>query len=482
MTSKEKGGTPDMYVRMQVLGGKTGRPALREIGASMYLLMVKVYGREYCYLIDAGMETNDDLEVSWRGPMDIGKLKYLPMIDAAFATHAHRDHVAAFCMKEVRSRLKPDAPLIATKTTAAFLPYVLHDQVKIAGKKGEKKPYGLKDIYEMTKRARAPITKPEILELVPGAISVLVWPAGHIRGACSYFFKIREGRKEVVIMFSGDYALHNQLSTMAAPLPPEGWYPDVIMSFDSTNGAEHLRPWKSEIERMADDGFAAVKAGSWFFTFAFAMDRCQTFASALSQKGLPVYLDGPSALELGKVMASGNGFWCEGDTRVDPGGVKEAEFYGEPVALGEPAAIVAPSGMGHGPAAGYLLELLGRENAVIGSSGYVARGTNGYRVVNAKRGDTVRIETGENKESVEVVVRARCEKYRATAHSLREDAVLQIEKLLAWSTFRTRGDKPLVGLHHGSTRAYDWFQKVLDSRFRTIRADVEKDRDIELID
>jgi|GEM_PF-4385220 len=472
-----------MNVRMRILGGKTGRSALHEIGASMYLLMVKVYGREYCYLIDAGMETNDDLEVSWRGPMDVAKLRYSPMIDAAFATHAHRDHVAAFCLKEVRSRLKPDAPLIATRTTSAFLPYVLHDQFRIAEKKDEKKPYGLKDIYEMTKRTRkGRIAKPEILELVPGAISVLVWPAGHIRGACSYFFKICEGSKEVVIMFSGDYALHDQLSTVAAPLPPEGWYPDVIMSFDCTNGAEKLNSWKSEIERMADDGFTAVKAGSWFFTFAFAMDRCPTFASALAQKGLPVYLDGPSALSLGKVMASGNGFWCEGDRRVDMAGVRETEFYGEPVVLGEPSAIVAPSGMGHGPAAGYLVDLLQRENAVIGSSGYVAAGTNGRKVVNAKRGDTVRIETSENEEPVEVVVAARCEKYRATAHALREDAVTRIEELLARSSFRTRGGKPLVGLCHGSTRAYDWFQKNLDSRFRTIRADVEKDRDIELVD
>ena len=468
---------------MRILGGKTGRAAIHEFGASMYVLMIKVNGREYTYLIDAGMETNDDLEVSWRGPMDVAKLRYSPMIDAAFATHAHRDHVAAFCLKEVRSRLKPAAPLIATKTTAAFLPYVLHDQFRIAEKKDEKKPYGLKDIYEMTKRARAPVMKPEVLELVPGAIWVLVWPAGHIRGACSYFFKIREGAKQVVIMFSGDYALHDQLSTRAAPLPPEGWYPDVIMSFDATNGAEHLRPWESEIERMADDGFTAVKAGSWFFIFAFAMDRCQTFASALAQKGLPVYLDGPSAFELGKVMASGKGFWCEGDTRVETSGVRQAEFYGEPITLGEPAAIVAPSGMGHGPAAGYLLDLLQRENAVIGSSGYVAAGTNGRRVVNAKQGDTVRIETGENEEPVEVVVAARrCEKYRATAHSLREDAVKRIEELLSKSTFKTRGGKPLVGLCHGSTRAYNWFQKELDSRFRTIRADVEKDRDIELVD
>lgn len=468
---------------MRIIGGKTGRAALHGIGASMYLLIVKVSGRGYCYLIDGGMETHDDLEVSWRGPKDIVKLASSPMIDAAFATHAHRDHVAAFCLPEVRSRLKRDAPLIATKTTAAFLPCVLHDQIKIAGKKDEPKPYGIKDVYEMTKESRLKsVSKPQVFDLVPGAISVLVWPAGHIRGACSYFFKIREGAKEVVIMFSGDYALHDQMSTKAAPLPPSDWYPDAIMSFDCTNGAGRLRSWESEIERMSDHGFTAVKSGSWFFTSAFALDRCDTVASALSAKGLPVYLDGPSAFEFGNVMSSRDGFWCEGDMRLDLGSVRRAEFYGEPVMLGEPAAIVAPSGMGHGPAAGYLTELLPRENAIIGWSGYLAAGTNGHKVMSAKRGDTVRIDMGEREDPVDVVVAAQCEQYRLTGHAHREDILKRIEELLSRSHFKTRGGKPLVGLCHGSTRAYDWFQKALSSRFRTIRADVEKDRDIELID
>src|SRR3989344_6208454 len=116
-----------------------------------------------------------------------------------------------------------------------------------------------------------PIESPRAMGLIPGAISVFFWPCGHIRGSCSLIFLIQEGNKQVKIMYSSDYTVHNQLTVLGAPMPPPDWMPDVIASFDCTNGAQHLKPWNEEIHRMADDGHNTVKQGGWAFYFAFAM-------------------------------------------------------------------------------------------------------------------------------------------------------------------------------------------------------------------
>lgn len=464
-----------MKIRLRVLGGKIGPDAETDIGASCYLLSITVGGKTYTYLIDCGMETSDDDWVSWRPPVELHRLNGFPEIDDVLVTHAHRDHVGALCLDEVVSRLKRNARVITTRTTAAFLPHVFTDQRKISRRRGEVLPYNMMDIEEMRKRI-FPVAKPCVVELVPGEISVLVWPSGHIRGACSFIFMIKEGQRMVKIMFSGDYAAHHQLTTAAAPLPPREWFPDVIASFDCTNGAEPLNPWEHEIERMVDDHRATVELGVHAFTFAFSMDRSQTFADRLASCGIPTWIDGPSAINYGKIMLSPEGLWCEADRPLNLDNVLVAENVGEPLKVGKPAAIVAPSGMGHGPAVRYLKKLLPQENALVAASGYVAPGTNGWRVVHTKRGETVMLEDGDG-EFVEVPVNARCEQYRATAHSHREHATQRLGELLKTSCF----PEPAVVLAHGSQQAYNWFESSLIG-LKTYRVDRQDDRDIILAD
>lgn len=478
-----------MKVRMLNLGGALGPKAYISIGATCYLLIIELFGREYVFLIDLGMETSDDDQASWQTPLALAYLKTLgKKIDFILITHAHRDHVGALPILETlayRDVLKPETQVIATRPTKAFTPHVLYDQRVISDKKEEEPPYRHNHIRKMLGRFAEPVLRPGMIELVPDTIWVDVERAGHIRGACSFTFHVREGRKLVKLYFSGDNCTHNQVSTLGSPLPAEDRRPDIICSFDCTNGSEHLaRTWEQEIERMADDGFMAIKKGEWFFTFAFAMDRCHTFAQALAQKGLPVFLDGPSVRELGKVMLSADGFWCEGDRPIDMSGVGSCEYVGYPLTQQDPCAIVAPSGMGHGPALRYLLELLRRPNAVVGGGGYQAPGTNGYKVVRAKPGDKIALDMGEKRDPVEVEVQARCEHYRATAHSLREAALERMHRLVEKSCFRREHGGPRIGLCHGPTKALNYFTESLRRMgyTNTYRADRLKDRDIMLVE
>ncbi len=475
-----------MKVTMRRLGMKTGPAALDNFGASGDLLIAEVYGKTYCYLIDGGMETKDDEKVTWRGPMELDAILGYTINDVLL-THAHRDHAGALAMKTVLNRLSPDARVILTKTSAAFLPHVLLDQVKISSKREEKLPYGQYQVFDLMKRVKKGIvSEPRVLCLVPDAISVLVWPSAHIRGACSFIFLIQEGEKKVKIMFSGDYSTHNQLSTLAAPLPPDDWYPDIIANFDCTNGAEDLAQgksevtfWQREMERMADDGHRIIKGGGKAFYYAFSMDRSQTFSRKLADLGLPVWLDGPSAQKLSHTMGSPEGMWCSSDQKLDMGPVCMTEYTYQPLDDPEPCGIVAPSGMGHGPAVEYFARLLPREDALVGSSGYQAHGTNGYRLKGKTRGDTVSLDVDE-KDSVKVTIAAEIKQYRATAHSLRGMAAERMEELLSRSQF-LHANTPILGMTHGSSRAFDWFERRL-AGIKTFRADRPEDREIVLVD
>lgn len=458
-----------MRVSLRIVGSKEGEEAKKDFGASCYLLVIEIGGLIFVYLIDIGLETADDEVVTWRGPRDLGCLEEFPKIDGIFLTHAHRDHAAGLCLKAVRNALKDGAKIVLTRTTAQFLPWVLFDQRKVSIRRGEDKPYGAHAIWQMTRPSRmCVVMRPEVIELVPGAISVFVLPSGHIRGACSFIFMIREGKKVLRVMFSGDYAVHDQLSTFGAPLPPEEWFPDIIASFDCTNGGEQIRPWQEEARRMGEDGLATIKGGEWFLPWAFSMDRSQTVAKSLYDLGLPVTLAGSSAVEFAGIMQSADGFWCEGDRPISLRGIKTTEILGDALDA-EPHAVVAPSGMAHGPVVRFLKEILPRDRALVAACGYQAPGTNGYRILHASRGDSVILE--DEKGLVEIPVRARCEQYRMSGHSSREQAVARITRLLSKSIMRT----PTVVLCHGSQRAFDWFGKNLIG-YRVLRADRREHR------
>ncbi len=476
-----------MKVRLVVLGGRKGKDARRDIGASCYLLLVEANGSTYTYMIDIGMESIEgEGAASWRGPIELGRLPEFLMLDGVFITHAHRDHVAALFLQAVRSRLKDGARVVCTRPTGAFLDYVGSDQIAVSKKKREPLPYSTRDVFWMTDEKRLYLVrKPEIIDLVPGVIRVLVGRPGHIRGACYYVFEIVEGKRFYRIMFSGDYCSHDQMTTLGAELPMAGWFPDALI-FDCTNGAEKLPSWKSEIERMANDGLNTVKSGHPFLTYAFAMDRCQTFARKLADLGLPVWMDGPSAKKLTDVIMSADGFWCEGDRPFNLNGVNVCEYAGQPLDLNDPVAIVTPSGMGHALAAEYAIELIGREGVTIGAAGFQAPGTNGFKIAKSKLGDKIKLLVNRPvegtrdewmTEEVEVIVAARCEQYRATGHSLREEGANHAEMLLS------RSWEPTFIGTHANSRALDWFEKRFSGgpmAFRRFRTD--RDRDIVLAD
>lgn len=471
-----------MHVRLLTLGGMFGPEANFSFGATCYLLIITLAGITRRYLIDCGMSGNvTDALTSWRPPIGMRMLENIPSIDMILLTHAHRDHCAGIGLQEIVSRLAPNAKIIGTRPTMAMLPYVLMEQSQISDQRREQPPYSLDEIYTLAfdERRIHRVMEPGVLELVPG-VEVLAMPSGHMHGSCFFIFRIKEGKKVVKIMFSGDYAVHRQDFLAGAARPPRAFSPDIIASFDCTNGLSQLHSWGREAMRFQRHAEYAMAQGEVSFCFASAIDRAHIVAQVLAQTGMPVYLDGaPSLLQFTRLFQTEEGSWSPNDPPLVLEGVEQCTSSGEALNYPAPCGIVAPSAQGHGPATRYLREFLPRENAHISAVGLLPPASNGYRIMRAQRGDKIMLVTEDG--PVEIVVNAHCEQYGMTTHSLPGPAIRRIHELLRHSCFLHVPDHPLVGLSHGRAGALDALENAL-SDMETFRTDNPLGRDIVLVD
>ncbi|KKU06097.1 MAG: hypothetical protein UX07_C0007G0004 [Parcubacteria group bacterium GW2011_GWA2_45_30] len=487
----------DLEVTLYILGGVYGPRAMTQLGASCDLLKVKRGQTTNFFMIDAGMDMGLDASMGRMGfsnpPYDLNRLEEIldgHKIDQLFLTHAHTDHVGYAIYEPVRENLADSARIICTNPTAAFYSDNLMNELESYRSMRKRKlidrlPYTEREAFLFLRRLYDTFSRPEALEIVPDHIWVYPSPAGHMRGACGYTFRVKYRKQDVKIMFSGDRACHSQLSTRGAPLPPKEWYPDIIASYDCTNGGDDLTQggdeatfWMQELARMMAVAKKCDASREWFFASAFAMERFPTVAQTIADMGLSVYGFSPSAQRSWRIMNSKKGFWCNGDMPVDGTGVNFLENLEDAANLEEPTALIASSGMGHGPAAKCYYKFLPMENAVVASTGFAADDTNNFRIADAQDGEKIllRFPNRGGEEEIPVVVRARREKFRLTAHSLRETAAKSAEELLRYSQFK----EPMLGLKHGPTPALDWFESRLGG-FDTFRQDRPEDRCIQLV-
>lgn len=483
-----------LEVTLYILGGAYGPKAQKELGASCDILKVKRGNKVNFFMIDAGLDLAGDTRKTFGNPpCDLDRLEEIldgHPIDHLLLTHAHTDHAGCAAWGTVEENLADGKRIICTRPTAAFVSENLNNQLAQLkrlrkARMIDKLPFTAREIFLTQRRLYDPILRPEPLEIADD-----VWiyppPAGHMLGACSYTFRIIHGRQKVNLMFSGDRACHDQLTTRGAPLSSKEWYPDIIASYDCTNGGEDLAQggseanfWVQEMARLMAVAKRCHIRKEWFFASAFAMERFPTVARALADIGLPVYGFSPSADVFWQITNSDDGTWCDRDRPLDRSGVEFLERLEDAANLLDPTALIASSGMGHGPAADCHFKFLPMADATDASTGFAAEDTNNFRIASTEYGKEVKLRIqgyrGVEKEIL-VKVLARREKFRLTGHSLRETAARSAEELLRYSQFK----KPTIGLKHGPTPALDWFESRLCG-FRTFRQDRPEDRTIQLL-
>jgi len=395
-------------------------------------------------------------------------------IDAVRLTHAHTDHIGL--VPRLARYMAPHARVWMTRPTYACSLPVFEEGLRLSGMRATEPPFDYGEMIDVVSRASV-IDKPGEVEILPG-ITDLVWPRGHINGACS--FTTRLGRAH--IHYAGDGCEHDQPGVKGALLHPAEWRPHVIAGSDSTYGADRnsdARSWKDEMDKGYDACANAVKAGHPAIWFTFALHRAGALAHEMARRGLPdlapVFLDG-SAKSFARIMMSSEGRWCKEDTPLLLNGITMVNSRERDEIAGlKGYTVITPPGMGGpgGLASHWRRIALPDPNAVVIFTGFVAPGTDGDLILRkAEERDfeekEVSAEFGiEDSVTGEVMVetipiRARVIQIRTGSHDSRG-------KVLDWYG-RMRPE--VAVLSHGSRKALSSLEGDLSSAVRHVfRAD-----------
>lgn len=365
--------------------------AARTVTGSKYLL--EAGGSSV--LIDCGMfqGLKKLRQRNWEPtPFDVKSL------DAAMLTHAHLDHVG-YLPRVVKEGF--NHRILCTPATAKLAELIMLDSAKIqeydakyANKKGfsKHKPalplYEGKDVLETVKLLRE--VEREKWHQVAGPIYAKFHDAGHLLGSNMIEVEVREGKKPLRLLFSGDIGRYDgPLYHDPAP-PPEC---DVLVCESTYGNRDH--PDADLSESLAEVIQRAVKRGGVVLMASFAVGRAQQLIylmQVLKCEGkipdLPIYLDSPMSCNATDIYREhsidhdlSEGELC-GDRPVLGGpAVHLCRSVDESKGLNNvegPAVIISSSGM---MTAGRILHHLKRrlperKNTVI-LGGYMAVGTRG---------------------------------------------------------------------------------------------------------
>lgn len=438
-------------------------------------------------VVDCGLSPHGDINgVKTELAPDFSIFDDGKKIDLVFLTHVHLDHAGA--MPALVRWFSDDTLVVMSKTSARMLPTVLLDGLAINAKRETIASYS--DVeYEQLMQHVTEIDRPGEYELLPG-VFVLIHPAGHMPGACSYTVRIDKCH----VHFAGDRCEHNQPGTLGATLIPTEWRTNLhIFGIDGTYGADHdsdKRVRELELNKAIAAGAQAIAKGAPAFYPTFAT-RGHMVAHELQRMNLPdygnVYLDG-SCRTYANIVGQTKNHWAPNDELVNidrimriqemtneqltgekqrgrdkPSAQKHREAI---VHRGGGYAVIGTSGMG-GPGVStfWRRQVLENRHAAMIFTGFLAPDSNGYEIYAAARRReaggsarvTFQVETNYNgKRHVEdetYDVLCNVVQCRLGAHDSRKATLDWFERMGPTSTV----------LNHGSPEALESLASSLSS-------------------
>lgn len=277
--------------------------AARQVTGSMHLLELK---SGYKVLIDCGLDYDQqkdfhrDAEVEF--PFDPST------VDLVILTHAHVDHSG-----NIPTLVKHgfEGKIICTPPTAELTSYLLLDSLKIMEgelrrkernrkhKKARRSIYGYKDFQESLERF---ITLNFYQDFeISDELSIEFREAGHILGAASVLVKVKEGKKQYRIGFTGDLGNFDS-KLMKDPLPFEDI--DYLITESTYGGRFHQAKRTPEDELLHFVTETCVNQPGRLVIPAFSVGRTQAIIFALNklyQQGLlpdiKIFVDSPLAIK-----------------------------------------------------------------------------------------------------------------------------------------------------------------------------------------
>lgn len=339
------------WVKVTALGG------FYEVGRSCALVQTPNSN----VIVDCGINP-ETFEPSKAYPYLNAMNMELDKIDAVVLTHAHMDHCGFIPYLYAYGY---DGPVYCTTPTRDLAMLLQMDFISIANKNSTySAPYGIKDIQKELSHM-VTVDYGEVIDITP-EIKLTFYNAGHILGSAMVHLHIGDGLHNLV--FSGDIKygftrLFDQASTS---------FPRVeTMFIDSTYGGRNdVQPNRFDADkRLVELALATCQRGGKVLIPTFAVGRSQEimlvmeeYASKNRDFNYPVYLDG-MILEASAIHTAYPEYLRHNIQRriLSNDSPFESKIF-EPVkkdrkeiAEGDPAVIIAPSGMlSGGPSVEYL--------------------------------------------------------------------------------------------------------------------------------
>ncbi|MGY0500612.1 MBL fold metallo-hydrolase [Nocardia sp. FBN12] len=394
-------------IALTPLGGGT------DIGGSCML----VTAGDVRILIDAGMRVNKRIDQA--GPEDIDVALAGPLA-AIVITHAHNDHAGYV---PALTAIYPTVPVICTPETAAILPTMWSDSVRVFDRsRGNhvgsdeplaEPPYGDAQVHAAQRRIKE-VQCGRVVEIAAG-VTVTLFPAGHILGAAGVV--VCAGPNRVTV--TGDVSDLAQISVPGLVVPDAARGSDLLV-IESTYCGQHSSNREAEVEkfvRMVSETVGDPANGGRVLVPAFALGRAQEVALTLRNRlpDVPVLIDG-MAKDIARIY--------EEQTARS---ARPLKIYGDQVSAVQPGAreqllrtfrrgvIVTTSGMlTAGPAVTWARSILPDPNAALLLAGYQDEESPGFELLELAKA-TRRATFVLDRE--ELVVNARVTKFGLSAHA-----------------------------------------------------------------
>ncbi|MEM4296499.1 MAG: beta-CASP ribonuclease aCPSF1 [Candidatus Anstonellales archaeon] len=354
--SLERKSSEHSWIRFVTLG------AFREIGRSCLLIQTK----NSKILIDAGIHTGlNPLNASSEDLYPYVNMLGFPIndLDAVILTHAHADHVAFLPFLFAAGY---DGPVYATQPTKDLTALIQNDYLNVLTKGyGANTPYTKKDIQKEL-RNFITVNYEEIVDIT-SEIKLSFYNAGHILGSAIVHLNIGEGKHN--ILHTGDlkFGFGRLLNPAHTSFPRA----DTLFIESTYGGKNDVMPQRAESEAklMSIINETLLNKGKVLIP-VFAVGRAQEVLLAIEAHvkqnkdwNYPIYIDGmileASAIHTAypeylkeniekRILSNDSPFEIE-HLKIAVGMDKQS------IAEGEPAVILAPSGMlTGGPSVEYL--------------------------------------------------------------------------------------------------------------------------------
>lgn len=442
-----------------------------EVGRSSMLVETE----ESCVLLDCGISAGANHPTTAYPRIDSDEFD-IDKLDAVIISHAHLDHCG---FVPFLYKYGFDGPVYCSEPTSVLMTLLQLDYLDVGNKEGSYAPYDQKDVREVVMHT-IPVKYGVVTDVAPD-IKLTLHNAGHIIGSSIVHLHVGEGLHNLV--YTGDFKFARTMLLEPAACS----FPRVeTLIMESTYGApEDVMSDREIVEgKLARIVNETAEKGGKILIPTLAVGRAQEIMLVLNSymknkqiKELPIYIEGMISeataihtaypeylardLREQILYKDINPFQSDYFTNVDHPSDREK------IATGEPAVILATSGMMEGgPAIDYFRYLASDERNALVFVSYQVEGTLGNRLKNGAR---------------EVSLMGRNGKVEAYKVNLRVDSVEGFsghsDRNQLFGFLRRISPRPsrvIVG--HGERRKTDLFAQQVSRilKLRTIAPDIQE--------